>query len=119
VEKETPYPVGSARGDDSIDVLGLAQLEGHVGVEEAELGEEADAVILGELGPEGVDGNVDGPPVSLELEDVAHNLGSTAPNGLAEPVKVLKVGLVEGVPDDLNVHLVQILLGETGGKVRG
>lgn len=43
-----------------------------------------------------------------------HDLASGAAQDLsAILVKVLKVGLVQGVADNLNVHLVQVLLGET------
>ena len=43
-------------------------------------------------------------------EDLAHDLLRLASNVLAELVERLQVALVERVSDDLNVHLVQILL---------
>ena len=43
-------------------------------------------------------------------EDLAHDLLGLAADLLAEGVEGLQVGLVEGVPDDLDVHLVQVLL---------
>ena len=43
-------------------------------------------------------------------QNFAHNILRFPANVLAEVVECLEVGLVQGVADDLNVHLVQILL---------
>lgn len=53
-------------------------------------------------------------------QDLAHNVGGGAAHVLAKVVERLQIGLVERVTDDLDVHLVQILLGdavdEEGGQ---
>merc|ERR1719382_2009853 len=78
------------------------------------------SVVLGQLGPEGVDRDDERPPVSLKGENLAHDVRSFAANVQTEVVEGLKVGLVKGVPDYLDIHLVQILLidarFEEGGK---
>ncbi len=53
------------------------------------------------------------------LEDLAHHLGRVAAEDLAVPVEVLEVGLVQCVTDELDVHLVQILLREAAQEVGG
>ena len=57
-----------------------------------------------------VDGDDECAAVSLEGEDGAHDVLRLAADPLAELEKGLEVRLVEGVPDDLDVHLVQVLL---------
>ena len=51
----------------------------------------------------------------LTIDTTRHD----ATQHLAEVVERLQVGLVEGVPDDLNVHLVQVLLVDAGLEERG
>ena len=46
-------------------------------------------------------------------QNFAHDLLCFAPDLLAEVVERLQIGLVEGVANDLNVHLVQVLLVDT------
>jgi hypothetical protein len=43
-------------------------------------------------------------------QDFAHDVLRFAANVFAELVEGLEVGLVQRVPDDLDVHLVQVLL---------
>ena len=57
-----------------------------------------------------VDGDDECAAVGLEGEDGAHDVLSLTADPLAELVKGFEVRLVEGVPDDLDVHLVQVLL---------
>ena len=51
-------------------------------------------------------------------EDLADNVGRHTAELLSEAVKVLEVLLEERVADDLDVDLLEILLGETVEKVR-
>lgn len=92
-------------------------------------------VVLGQLRSERVDRDDDRTTVSLELErnvvikinrsmqkqnnnkrtsthgqDLAHNISSGAAEALAELVEGLQVRLVQRIPDDFDVHLVQVLL---------
>ena len=55
---------------------------------------------------------------STYSENFAHDLLRLAADVLAEVVERLEVGLVEGVPDDLDVHLVQVLLVDTALEKR-
>ena len=52
------------------------------------------------------------------LEQLAHDFSSGATKGLGKVIKVLEIGLVERVPDDLDVHLVQVFGREAVAKVR-
>lgn len=45
------------------------------------------------------------------LQDVAHQLCRHRIQRLAECIEILQISLVEGVPDDLDVQLVQIMCG--------
>ena len=106
---------------DVVSVGGLSQELDTIGVQVTEVAVQPRSVIGGQLGVEGVDGDGDGPAVSLELKDISHNLLSLTTLVLAIAVEVLQVGLVEGVTDDLNVQLAQVPLGrdtllEVGGK---
>lgn len=76
-------------------------------------------LVLGELGTEGVDGNVNSPPVCLELENLAHELGGRAAQLHAKGVEVLEVGLVQSVTNDLDVDIGKVLKGDALGKIRG
>ncbi len=42
------------------------------------------------------------------LQNLSHHVGSGSAQLLAEAVEVLEVGLVESIPDNLNVQLVQV-----------
>lgn len=57
-----------------------------------------------------VDGDDERAAVGLEGENGAHDVLRLAADILAELEEGLEVGLVEGVADDLDVHLVQVLL---------
>ena len=100
-----------------------------VGIELAARGVQLLPVVLGQLRPERVDGDDEGAAVGLELqgkssvvrsvdissslsyrEYLAHDLLGLAADLLAELVEGLQVGLVQRVADDLNVHLVEVLL---------
>lgn len=52
-------------------------------------------------------------------QNFAHHVGRSAADFLAKFVKGLQVRLIQGVPDDLDVHLVQILLGDAVDEERG
>ena len=56
-----------------------------------------------------VDGDIDSHAVRAELDQVPHEFSGLSTNGLADPVEVLQVQLVEGVLD----HLGE---GREGGK---
>ena len=49
------------------------------------------------------------PSVGLEAQDFAHHLSRLAADVAAEAAEGLQVGLVQRVPDDFDVHLVQVL----------
>lgn len=94
------------------------------------------AIVLPELGAERVYRYNDGSSVRLELQietklqqlnlnycpetfrqrensyskNLAHSVGGRSADVLAEFVESLEIGFVKGVPNYLNVHLVQILL---------
>lgn len=50
---------------------------------------------------------------STYSKDLTHHFSSGASQGLAVVVEGLQIGFVEGVTDDLNVQLIQILLTDT------
>lgn len=70
------------------------------------------AIVLRQLGAKRVDRNDDRPSVRLEGENLAHHVRRGAAQTLAERIERLQIRLVQRVPDDLDVHLVQILLGD-------
>lgn len=55
-------------------------------------------------------------PKSTYSKDLTHHFSSGASQGLAVVVEGLQIGFVEGVTDDLNVQLIQILLADTLSK---
>ena len=55
---------------------------------------------------------------NTDREGLAHGLGGGAAHLAAELVEVLEVGLVERVTDDLDVHLIQVLLRDAVDEVR-
>lgn len=69
-------------------------------------------IVLGQLSAERVDGDDDGAAIGLEGEDLAHDVGSGAAESLAESVESLEISFVQSVSDDLDVHLVQVLLAD-------
>jgi len=83
-----------------------------VGVHLAAVGIQLGTVVLGQLGAERVDGDDDRTTIGLKSQNLTHDVGGGAAHVLAEVVERLQICLVEGVTDDLNVHLVQILLGD-------
>jgi hypothetical protein len=74
-------------------------------------------LFFGELGVEGVDGDVDGAAVGLEGEDALHDVGGGLPEGGAEVVEVFEVGFVDGVADDFDVEVVEVVGGEAVAEV--
>lgn len=60
------------------------------------------------------------PGLSIQTygQNLAHDIGGGAAHVLAEVVECLQVGFVQGIAYDLNVHLVQILLGDAINKER-
>merc|ERR1719234_811558 len=68
------------------------------------------SVVLGQLRAKGVDRDDERPPISLKSEYLAHHVRCLPPDVQAEVVEGLKVGLIQGVPDYLNIHLIKILL---------
>merc|ERR1719180_770347 len=76
------------------------------------------SVVLRQLRAKGVDRDDERPSVGLESENLTHHIRSLAPDVQAEVVERFKVGLIQGVPDDLNIHLIKILLIDAGLKER-
>lgn len=107
------------RDPHALGVIRTRKHQGALGVQAAEVGVQLLAVGLGELGAEGVDGDVECAPVCLECEDTRHDLVGWGREGLAECVEVFEVGLVQRVPDDFDIEVVQILRGQAVPKVRG
>mmetsp|Transcript_8010 Transcript_8010/g.19920 ORF Transcript_8010/g.19920 Transcript_8010/m.19920 type:complete len:246 (-) Transcript_8010:471-1208(-) len=105
---------GSLHG---IDVGGHGQARGALGVEEADGRVELLALLFVEVRVERVHRNVDRASVRLQLKDAPHDLRGAAAHLLAEGVEVLEVRLVQRVPDDLNVHLVDVLEREAVAEV--
>ncbi len=52
-------------------------------------------------------------------QDFAHDFRRLSAKVLAETVEGLEVGLVERVPDQLHVHLVQVRLADAVDEERG
>ena len=116
-----PLGVVVQSSTDIVVVGGLGQKLATIREQVTEVAVQPRSVIRGQLSVEGVDGDGDGPTVSLELKDLTHNLGGLTTLHLAVEEEVLQVGLVEGVTDDLDVQFAQIPLGgdallEVGGK---
>ncbi|KAG5458325.1 MAG: hypothetical protein BJ554DRAFT_1467, partial [Olpidium bornovanus] len=102
------YDVAVQGGFNLLDVVRTSQLHAPVRVEASARRKQFGAVVLAELSAEGIDGNVDYPAVGLKL-NLAHNIRGGLSQGLAELVEVFEVRLVEGVTDDLDVHLIEVL----------
>lgn len=102
--------VGQAVNDGShlLHVLGSRQSVGSNGVELAKAGHQRLSVGGGQARAEGVESNVDGPSVGLKVKKSLHDLVRGRGQRATEAVKVLEVGLVQSVSDDLNVELVQL-----------
>ena len=49
-------------------------------------------------------------------KNLTHNLGSGSSQVLAVIIEALQVSFVEGVTDDFNVHLIQVLLTDALSK---
>lgn len=71
------------------------------------------AIVLRQFSAKRIDRDDDRTSIGLEGQDLAHHIGSGASQSLAELVERLQVRLVQRIPDDLDVHLVQILLRNT------
>lgn len=89
-------------------------------IEASNCGEESCALLLGELGVEGVDCHAERAAVSFECEDAVHDLcGRPANLCSAEFVEVFEVCFVESVTDDLDVEVVEVGCGDAFSEVRG
>ena len=108
-----------ARGAHLVDVVRLRELVVPLGEEPADRGEELRALLLLELGAEGVDGDVDRAAVGLEGEDAEHDVCGGPAEGAAEGGEVLEVGFVERVADDLDVEVVEVGCGHGVPEVVG
>jgi len=95
-------------------VIGSGQGLEAVGVQPAAGGVKLLPVVLRQLRPERVDRDDKCPPVRLEGEDLAHDVGRLAPDVLAKVVEGLQVGFVQGVANNLDVHLIKILFVNAG-----
>lgn len=74
------------------------------------------SVILGQLSSEGVDCDDNCSTVGFKSQDLAHNVSSGATQILAELEESFQISLVQGISDDFNVHLIQVLLGNAINK---
>mmetsp|Transcript_7515 Transcript_7515/g.15042 ORF Transcript_7515/g.15042 Transcript_7515/m.15042 type:complete len:349 (+) Transcript_7515:111-1157(+) len=106
------------RAAHGVEVCRLGQARGALGEEQADRGVELLALLQVEVGVERVHCDVDRATVGLQLEDATHDLGGRAAHLLAEIVKILKVGFVQRVADDLDVHLVDVFERQAIAEVR-
>mmetsp|Transcript_3120 Transcript_3120/g.8282 ORF Transcript_3120/g.8282 Transcript_3120/m.8282 type:complete len:205 (-) Transcript_3120:509-1123(-) len=118
-QREEPVVGGIIREhfEDLFKVFGKGQVLLAVGVEPAELAEEALLVVVRELRPHAVQGDGDGPPVRLKGQEGRHHFVRGPALLRAEGVEVLNPRLVQHVPHDLQVHLRQILPREAPVEV--
>lgn len=68
--------------------------------------EELCPLFFSEFCAERVDGDIDCPSVGFEGEYFVHDVRGGRTEGCAEGIKVLQVGFVHGIPNDLNVKVV-------------
>lgn len=92
-----------------IDIIRSGKRIVPFGEEAADRGEQPRSLLFGELGTEGVDGNVECTSVGFKSKDTGHDLRSGSRKGLAEFVEILEIGFVQGVTDNLNVEVIKIL----------
>lgn len=76
------------------------------------------AIVLRQLRAKRIDRDDDRPTIGLESQNLAHHIGRGAAQTLAERIERLQIRLVQRIADDLDVHLVQILLGNAIDKER-
>jgi hypothetical protein len=71
--------------------------------------EQASALFFAQVGAEGIDGYVDGAPVSFKSKDSVHVVVGWSSDGRRdEVVKVFEVRFVEGVSDNFDVQVIEI-----------
>merc|ERR1719207_325345 len=71
-------------------------------------------VVPAELGADGVAADADHAAVGLEVEKSPHHLRGGAPKAAAEATEGVEIGPVELVPEDLDVHLGEVLRRQLG-----
>ncbi len=118
-EQSRIVSVVASNGLDLLIVVSALQHGQTVGIELPAPRVQLSPVLLGQLGLERVDGDDERAPVGLERQYLAHDLGRGAAEVLAKVVEGLEVGLVQRVADDLDVHLVEVLLGDAVDEERG
>jgi hypothetical protein len=94
-----------------LDLIHIVRPRQHVvsfGVQAPDGREETGAAFFGEVGVEGVKGDVDGSTVGFKGEEFGHDLGGRGGQGLDEAMEVFEVGFVEGVSDDFDVEVVEV-----------
>lgn len=112
----TTYSIVLCHSLDLIVVVCPRQSGQPIRIEFSDLGVQFRAIVLRQLGSERVDGDDDGTTVSLEGQDFAHSFGSGAAQFLAECEESLQIRLVQGVSDDFDIHLVQVLFADAVDK---
>lgn len=91
-------------------------------METSKVGVQLLPVCFRKLGAERVEGDVDAPAIRLEFQRLRHDFSCRRSSDLGvrvNPVmEVLEIVLVQGVSNDLNVELIQILVAERALEVR-
>lgn len=108
-----------ARLPDLLDIVRASKRVVPGGEQLADGGEQLRAPLLGELGPEGVDGDIDSTAVGFEGEDALHDVRGWSAERSAEGVEVLEVRFVKRVADDLDVEVVKVRSAQAVTEIRG
>ena len=74
-------------------------------------------MLLGKVGAEGVNGDVDSTSICFEGEHPGHNFKGGSTDLFTDRVEIFEVGLVKGVADDFDVEVIEIVCGETVAEV--
>lgn len=99
-------------GLDGIHILGPRQGVVTLREQPSDRREQPRPLFLGQLCSKRVQRDIDCTSVRFEREDTGHEFVCGCWKGLTKVGKVFKVGFVEGVADDFNVEVVEVLRGE-------
>ncbi len=102
-----------------VEVISFGESSKAIGVQPSTTRVQFGSIFLRELSAKRVDGNQECTPISLECENLAHNLSSGATCCFTKSVKVFEVSPVEGVADDFDVQFIQIVLRDAVQEVGG
>ena len=103
--------------NDALNIIRTGESIVAFGIETSDGREELCTLLLGELGAERVDGDVERAAIGFESENLAHDLGSRRWESLTELVEVFQIGLVQTVTDDLDIEIVEVLSREAVTEV--